>query len=62
MREDRGETADGGHSSATPALRRPSRIGSSWVRNIGLSLIALQAARAREMAKVGFSARPALIS
>ena len=31
-REDRGEAARRDHCSGTPALRRPSRIGSSWVR------------------------------
>ncbi len=50
----------GGHCSGTPALRRPSRMGSSWARYVGSSLIAVQAARAREMVKVGLSARPAL--
>ena len=58
--EDRGEPAGGGHCSGTPALRRPSRMGSSWARYVGSSLIAVQAARAREMEKVGLSARPAL--
>ena len=58
--EDRGEAAGGGHCSGTPALRRPSRMGSSWARYVGSSLLAVQAARAREMVKVGLSARPAL--
>ena len=58
--EDRGEAAGGGHCSGTPALRRPSKIGSSWARYVGSSLIAVQAARARETEKVGLSARPAL--
>jgi hypothetical protein len=39
-----------------PAMRKPPSIGSSWTRYVGLSDIAVQAARAREMAKVGFSA------
>jgi hypothetical protein len=46
---DRGEPAVGGHSSGTPAWRRPSRLRSSPAKNVGLSLIALQLARAREM-------------
>ena len=29
---DRSEAAGGGHCSGTPALRRPSRMGSSWAR------------------------------
>ena len=56
---DRG-VAGGGHCSGTPALRRPSKIGSSWARYVGSSLIAGQGARTREMAKFGSSARPAL--
>ena len=40
-----------GHCSGTPALRRPSRTGSSWARNVGSSLTAVQTARAREMVK-----------
>ena len=47
-------------ASGTPALRRPSRTGSSPARYVGSSLIAVQRARAREMVKVGLSARPAL--
>ena len=50
----------GGHCSGTPALRRPSKMGSSSARYVGSSLIAVQRARAREMVKVGLSARPAL--
>ena len=38
----------------------PSKMGSSWARYVGSSLLAVQAARAREMAKAGLSARPAL--
>ena len=57
---DRGEAAGGGHCSGTPALRRPSRMGSSWARYVGSSLLAAQRVRAWEMAKVGWSARPAL--
>jgi hypothetical protein len=38
----------------------PSRMGLSWVRNVGLWLIAIQRARARSLAKVGLIARPAL--
>ena len=53
--EDRGEAAGPGHCSGTPALRRPSKMGSSWARYVGSSLIAVQAARAREMAKVGLA-------
>src|SRR6202011_5221321 len=47
--EDRGKAAGGAHCSGTPALRRPSNMGSSWVRNVGLWLIAVQRARARAM-------------
>ena len=47
--EDRGEAARGGHCSGTPALRMPSKMGSSWARNVGSSLHAVQRARAREM-------------
>ena len=47
--ENRGEAAGGGHCSGTPALRKPARMGSSWAKYVGLSLIAVQAARAREM-------------
>ena len=36
--EDRGEAAGGGHCSGTPALRRPSKMGSSWARYVGSSL------------------------
>ncbi len=39
----------GGHCSGTPALRMPSRMGSVWTRYVGPPLIAIQAARAREM-------------
>ena len=35
-------------------------MGSSWARYVGSSLIAVQAAWAREMEKAGLSARPAL--
>ncbi len=59
-REDRGEAAGRGHCSGTPAFRRPSKMDSSWARYVGSSLIAVQAARAREMEKAGSSARPAL--
>ena len=48
-----------GHCSGAPALRRPSRTGSSSARYVGSSLIAVQEARARQMAKVGLSAKPA---
>ena len=48
--EDRGEAAGGGHCSGTPALRMPSKMGSSWARYVGSSLLAVQAARARETA------------
>ena len=41
-RHDRGEAAGRGHCSGTPALRRPSRTGSSWARYVGSSLIAVQ--------------------
>src|SRR5271166_2185931 len=58
--EDRGETAHRGHCSGTRALRRPSRMGSSWARYVGSSLIAVQYARARAMEKVRSSERPAL--
>src|SRR6202021_584885 len=58
--EDRGEAAGGGHCSGTPALRRPSKMGSSWARYVGLSLHAVQEARAREMGKAGLSAGPAV--
>ena len=38
----------------------PSRMGSSWARNVGSSLLAVRAARTRAMLKAGLSARPAL--
>ena len=57
--EDGSDAAGGGHCSGTPALRRPSRMGLSWARYGGSSLIAVQAARARETEKAGLSARPA---
>ena len=41
-------------------VNSPSSIRSRWARNIGSSLIAVQAVRARETEKVGLSARPAL--
>src|SRR5208337_672977 len=37
----------------SPALRRPSRMGSSWARYVGSSAIAVQRARAREIEKFG---------
>jgi len=58
--EDRGEAASGGYCSGAPALRMPSKMASSWARYVGSSLIAVQAARAREIVKAGLSARPAL--
>src|SRR5208283_177838 len=58
--EDRGEPAGGGHCSGGPALRRPSKTGSSWARYVGSSAIAVQRARAREIEKFGLSARPAV--
>jgi hypothetical protein len=42
--EDRGEVAGGGHCSVTPALRRPSKMGSSWARYVGLSLLGVNIA------------------
>ena len=50
------------YRSGTPALRRPSKRGSSWVRYVGSSLNAVQAARARERETVnaGLITRPAL--
>src|SRR5580698_8124197 len=33
--EDRGEAPGGGHCSGTPALRRPSKMGSSWAKYVG---------------------------
>ena len=54
--------AGGGHCSGTPALRRPSRMGSSWARYVGLSLLVVQAARARETENSGLSVRPVLIA
>ena len=48
------------HSSGTPALRRPPKMGPSWVRYVGSSLIADQRVRPRETVKPGLSARPAL--
>src|SRR4029077_19293038 len=60
QQQRRGEATGRGHCSGTPALRRPSRTDSVWARYVGSSLIAVQAARAREMAKAGSSARPAL--
>src|SRR4029077_15220976 len=60
QQQRRAEATGGGHCSGTPALRRPSRTDSVWARYVGSSLIAVQAARAREMAKAGSSARPAL--
>ena len=47
------------HSSGSPALRMPSRMGSSWARYVGSSLIATQKVRAREIVKAGLSGRPA---
>src|SRR5580704_13341140 len=47
--EDRGEATGGGHCSGTPALRIPSKKGSSEARYVGSSLTALQKARSREM-------------
>jgi ABC-type amino acid transport substrate-binding protein len=35
--------------TTSPAFRRPSKMGSSWARYVGSSLIAVQRARAREM-------------
>jgi hypothetical protein len=52
----------GGHCSGTPTLRMPSRLGSSWERYVGSSLIAVQAARKRVTVKVGLNARPALLA
>ena len=49
--EDRGEAAGGGHCSGTPALRMPSKMGSSWAGYVGSSLAADQLARLREMVK-----------
>ena len=46
--EDCGEAAAGGHCSGSPALRIPSRMGSSWARYVGSSLLAARAARAWE--------------
>src|SRR5580704_13401459 len=40
--EDRGEATGGGHCSGTPALRIPSKKGSSEARYVGSSLTALQ--------------------
>src|SRR5271155_3237194 len=54
--EDRGEPAGGDHSSGTPPLRVPSRTGSSCARQVGLSLLPLQAGRARGVTKAGLSA------
>lgn len=39
-------------------MRRPSKTGSSPARYVGSSLIAVQAARARDTVKDGLSARP----
>jgi hypothetical protein len=36
------------HSSGSPALRRPSKMGSSWARYVESSLCAVQEARRRE--------------
>ena len=47
--EDRSEATGGGHCSGTPALRIPSKKGSSEARYAGSSLTALQKARSREM-------------
>jgi hypothetical protein len=47
--EDRCEPAGGGHSSGTPAMRMPSKMGSSWARYVGSSLRAVQVDRRREM-------------
>jgi hypothetical protein len=55
-----GDEAGRGHCSGTPALPIPWRRGSSWARYVGSSLIAVQAAWARETVKAGLSARPAL--
>src|ERR1700722_1046020 len=60
QQQRRAEATAGGHCSGTPALRRPSKMGSSWARYVGSSLLAVKAARARETVKVGLSARPAL--
>jgi hypothetical protein len=40
--------AGGGHDSGSPALRMPSKMGSSWAKNVGSALLAVQAARTRE--------------
>ena len=48
------------HSSGSPALRRPSKIGSSWAQNVGSSDRAAKLACIREMTKAGSSARPVL--
>ena len=41
-RRRRGSRRGRGHCSGTPALRRPSKMGSSWARYVGSSLIAVQ--------------------
>src|SRR5271168_4956997 len=58
--EDRGEAARHGHCSGTPALRMPSRMGSSPARYVGSSVLAVRAALEREIEWAGLSARPAL--
>src|ERR1700722_17959945 len=52
----------GGHCSGTAALRMPSRMGSSWERYVGSSLIAAQVAWKRLTVKVALRARPVLVT
>src|ERR1700722_8764052 len=60
--EGRGEAAGRGLCSVTPALSRTSRMSSSCARYVGLSLLVVQAARARETENSGLSVRPVLIA
>src|ERR1700722_13506405 len=50
QQQRRAEPAGGNHCSGTPALRIPSKIGSSWARYVGSSLRAALVTRAWERA------------
>ena len=58
--EDRGEAAGCGHCRGPRPCACLREWARRWARYIGLSLIAVQAAREREIVKAGLSASPAL--
>ena len=45
---DPGEATRRGHDLGTPAMRIPSKMGSSWARYVGSSLLSVRVARAWE--------------